>query len=294
MTTSPTRTPEIFARGLEDPPLVNVSAAPSRLAGSVGSGWDGALLVEVTTAPGGEVRQQHEFLAVERRVTPLTERPVGGRGGWRTHGPGSWLNLPGERVEAEWRGATDCQYLFITPARVESVLGRSWERSDLGRWSDHAAELPFADSILAALAADHHASHPAGPLVGDALVVALLAHLDARAPASPSRRGAHARRVHRVRDFIEANLARQLKLAELAAVAGVSVRQLGDVFASETGWSPHRYLLHRRVERAKELMSTPELSLAEIGRTVGFKTPEQFSRVFRQYAGLAPRAYRTR
>lgn len=285
----------MFPRTLDNPPLINVSAMPSRLAGSMGSGWDGALVVEVTAAPGGEVRQEHEFLVIERRLTPLSLRPIGGRGGWRTHGPGAWMNMPGERIDAEWRSATEWQYLLITPARAEAILGRPWHQSGLVRWSDQRTDLPFAQNVLAALVADFHAGHPAGPLVGDSLLVALLAHLDGMkaAPAVP-RRGALARRIHLVRDYIEENLARPLKLAELAAVAGVSVRQLGDIFAMETGWPPHRYVLHRRVERAKQLMATPELSLSHVALAVGFKSPAQFSRVFHQYAGMAPRTYRCR
>lgn len=77
-------------------------------------------------------------------------------------------------------------------------------------------------------------------------------------------------------------------------MAGVSVRQLGDIFAVETGCPPHRYVLHRRVERAKQLMATPELSLGRVALAVGFKRPALFSRVFRRYAGMSPRAYRRR
>jgi AraC family transcriptional regulator len=291
------------ARGAPEPPRgpcvdprfrFTVSVPPVRFVASFDAGWDGALLTEGDAPPsGGEARHDHEVVMVARWLTPNDARPFASRRGWTTLPPGIRLCLPGDREYAEWRGHPRSQFLFIAPERVEAVLGTAWDRSGLARWREPRHALPFVDSVVAAMMADLEAGHPAGPLVGDSLLVSLLTHLHGAVPPK-ARRGALGRRIERVREYIEANLASPLSVNELAEVAGVGPRRFGALFAAETGASPHQYVLRRRVERAKELMHDPARSLAEIGRAVGFRDPGQFSRVFRQHAGETARAYRRR
>lgn len=281
---------------LADPAsLFRLSAPPATYVSSAGSGWDDALIVEMTSAPAGEVIQDHALVSLQRWLTPACIRRANGPRRWITHAPGFNVFFPGEAHGLEWRGSTRCQVLFVTAARVEAVLGTGWERSGLTRWRGPRFELPFVSHVLSALMRDCEAGFPAGPLAGDALVAALLGYLDRRdvAPA-PARPGALGRRLALVLEYIEANLASPLRLAELAKMAGVGVRRFSTIFAAETGWPPHRYLVRRRIERAKALMLDTRLTLAEIGVAVGFGDPAQFSRVFRQHTGESPRAYRRR
>jgi len=275
--------------------LFKVSAAPLRFVGSATSGWEGAFLAEGTAAPTGEALHDHQTLVIQHWLTPNPARPIGGPGGWTTFEPGVRLRFPGETEHGEWRSSPRSRFLFVTPERVEAVLGTCWEESGLTCWRDPRYRLPFVEHVFGAMMRDVEAGYPAGPLTGEALTVALLHHLNGRDLAARSPRpGALGRRLNLVREHIEANLARPLRLAELAALAGVGVRRLGAIFAAETGWSPHQYVLRRRVERAKELMRDPDLTLAQIAYAVGFADPSQFSRVFRQHTGEAPRTYRRR
>lgn len=281
---------------LERPPsLFKVSAPPPRWVASVGSGWDGALLADLTTAHAGAFHQDHQLVVVQRWATPLCVRSAETHWSWTTCPPAVSLRLPGDAQHGRWRGATECQLLFLTPTRVEAVLGIPWDRSGLARWREPSLELPFVGEVLSALARDMEDGYPAGPLTGDALVVALLAHLDRRgagaAPRGPRTLG---RRLDQVLEYIEANLARPLRLSDLAEVACVRVRRLSALFSAEAGCPPHRYILHRRVERAKALMRDPQLPLAHVARAVGFSGPSQLSRVFRQLTGETPRAHRGR
>lgn len=273
-----------------------VSVPPVRFLASARSGWDGALFTHGEASPtGGEARHEHQVLMVQRWLTPIEARQIGTPGGWSTLPPGVRICLPGEREFAEWRGRPRSQFLFLAPERVEAVLGKRWEDTGLAQLRDPRHPLPFVEHVLAAMMEDVESGHPSGPLVGESLLVALLSHLDARGSAlSPPKRGALGRRLDAVRDHIEANLGRPLHLAELAAVAGVGVRRFGTIFSAETGWSPHQYVLSRRIERAKELMGNPELTLAQISSAVGFSDQAQFSRVFRRFSGEAPRTYRRR
>jgi AraC family transcriptional regulator len=274
----------------------NVSVPPVRFVASFDSGWDGAFLADGSAAPTGEARHDHQTVVIQHWLTPNPWRPVGGAGGWTTLEPGVRVRFPGDAEHGEWSGSPRSRFLFVTPERVRAVLGTPWDASGLTRWRAPRHRLPFVEHVLGAMMRDLEAGYPAGPLTGDALVVALLHHLnggDVERAHEPSR-GALGRRLDAVIAHVEANLARPLPLAELASLAGVGVRRFGSIFAAETGWSPHRYVLYRRIERAKDLMRDPGLPLAQIASAVGFTDPTQFSRVFRQFTGEAPRTYRRR
>ncbi len=93
-------------------------------------------------------------------------------------------------------------------------------------------------------------------------------------------------------EFIEQNLERKLPLEALAAVAHMSPFHFARLFKRATGRAPHRYLLHRRVERAKRLLADGSMPLVHVATSVGFQTQGHFTEVFRRYAGLTPRHYR--
>lgn len=268
---------------------------PLRVVTSAAAGWDGALLVDADTGPVrlGEVRHDHTALAIQHWLTPNRARRIGGAGRWTTHAPGVRLALPGDREHGEWTGHNRAPFLFVAPERIEAVLGRPWDRSGLTRWRAVRHQLPFVEHVVSALTHDVHAGSPAGPITGDALVVALLLHLDGRgAAARPARPGALGGRLEVVRDYIEDHLARPLRLEELAAVAGVEVRRFGPLFAAATGCSLQRHVVLRRIERAKRLARDPELTLAQVARAVGFAGEDQLARAFSQYAGEQPGAHR--
>lgn len=273
--------------------LFRFSAPPAACVSSAGSSWAGAFLADVTTAPAGEYHHAYRGITVHHWRTPVRIRPTGGAGGWITQAPGFRVCVPGDEDHGEWRGSCQAHVLVVTPERVEAVLGVPWDRSGLTRWRGPRFERPFVGHVLSAMMRECEGGYPAGPLAGDALLVALLSYLDGRGAAPPAPRpGALGRRLAAVREYIEANLTRPLRLSELAGVAGVGVRRFGSIFTAETGWSPHRYVLHRRIERAKSLMRDPGLSLAQVASVLGFSDQAQFSRVFRRYAGMAPREYR--
>ncbi|HEY8454417.1 MAG TPA: AraC family transcriptional regulator [Actinopolymorphaceae bacterium] len=85
---------------------------------------------------------------------------------------------------------------------------------------------------------------------------------------------------------------RPLTLAELASVAGLSPTHLSHIFRGAVGLSPFQYLQRYRMRRARHLLQTTDLGIAEIGRRVGFTDPAYFSRVFRRLEGMTPTQYR--
>ena len=65
-------------------------------------------------------------------------------------------------------------------------------------------------------------------------------------------------------------------------------------FKRATGYRPMDYVLTLRVEEAKELLERSELSIDEIGHSVGYEDPASFRRLFKRKAGMAPSVYRRR
>ncbi len=117
--------------------------------------------------------------------------------------------------------------------------------------------------------------------------------------ASPTRtrplahRGLAPNQLRRAVDYIEANLADDITLPELATVTGLSPVYFARQFRQATGLAPHQYLLRTRAERAKRLLAAGTMPLASIALECGFCHQEHLTRVFRKRFGVTPGAYRT-
>jgi len=103
----------------------------------------------------------------------------------------------------------------------------------------------------------------------------------------------HPCRLRRVTEYIQQNLDKDLTLAELAAVVHMSPYHFARLFKGSTGVPPHRFVIRQRIARASVFLATQELSIAQISRMVGFRTPSHFTTVFRRVLGITPGAYRT-
>ncbi|WP_084961973.1 GlxA family transcriptional regulator [Thermoactinospora rubra] len=89
-----------------------------------------------------------------------------------------------------------------------------------------------------------------------------------------------------------AHLDEPLTLADLARHAATSVRTLTRRFQAETGLSPLQWLLHQRVNRARELLETTSLAMDEVARRSGLGGADSLRKHLRSRVGLTPTAYR--
>jgi AraC-like DNA-binding protein len=95
----------------------------------------------------------------------------------------------------------------------------------------------------------------------------------------------------RARDFIEAQLDMALSLGDLEAATGQCRWQLSRDFRAMFGTSPYRYLILRRLDRARKMMLAGQ-SLAEAALGGGFADQSHFSRTFKRTFGLTPNLWR--
>jgi transcriptional regulator GlxA family with amidase domain len=88
------------------------------------------------------------------------------------------------------------------------------------------------------------------------------------------------------------HLDQQVTLPELAAHARTSVRTFTRRFHHEVGMTPGQWLTRQRVERARHLLETSDLTIDQIADQSGFGAPSSFRHHFRAIIGVSPAAYR--
>lgn len=98
--------------------------------------------------------------------------------------------------------------------------------------------------------------------------------------------------VKRATSFLMAHIDSDVGLADVAAHVGLSPFHFNRAFKRTIGVSPHRYLLLRRLDRAKALLATTALSVTAVAARVGYSDPNQLGRLFRNELGITPTEYR--
>lgn len=98
----------------------------------------------------------------------------------------------------------------------------------------------------------------------------------------------------RARAFIDEHYDMALDLEQIAREANFSRYHFLRLFRTTFEQTPHQYLVQRRIERAKSLLASGEMSITEVCFAVGFQSLGSFSTLFHRCAGYSPKEYRTR
>jgi AraC family transcriptional regulator len=98
--------------------------------------------------------------------------------------------------------------------------------------------------------------------------------------------------MRRLVDFIDENLDRDLSLQSMAAEAEISPLYLPHAFKVAVGHSPHQYVLQRRIQKARSLLTSTDSPIADIALAVGFSSQSHLSNWFRRLVGVSPASYR--
>jgi AraC-like DNA-binding protein len=125
-----------------------------------------------------------------------------------------------------------------------------------------------------------------------------LAHLlvtaGAAGEAGGARRALDKPRLNRIFDFVEARLQDQILLSDLADIAAITPFHFSRLFKAATGLAPYQYVLMRRLERAKNMLLSTDLSVREIGWELGIENVSHFRRKFVEQFGIRPSQLRSR
>ena len=217
-----------------------------------------------------------------------------GKYGKENHGPGSMILLtPGTRDRLRWDRPSQRMVLSVDESyllRAAQELGRKGPLGFENRWIFEDRQLHL---LLSEMRREMEAGWETGALYGDhlgmSLSIALLQKYGRGVAISPQVKGGISRvRLQRVLDYIAANGHMDIKLDDLADVAGMSRFHFARLFRLVMGVTPHRYLMDQRLQQAKALLRLDTRSVSEVAVETGFANAGHLARVFRRYVGVRP------
>ena len=263
--------------------------------------WNGLRLEHCQLQPGELPAHTHHEHVVLLSLTDgckgelITSSGIGVRG---TQTRGNVCVLPsGLKHQAALEGHSEHLALYVEPR----LITRAASEADLPVSVEIVERYTRRDNVIGsvgmALLGELESEGLSGRLYAESLANVLAVHLLRHYSISTSQSltftgGLSAKRLREVIEFISDNYTRDLKLAELAQVAGMSSFHFAREFKRTTGTTPHQYLIKFRVERAKALLARRDLPLIEVGLQTGFSHQSHFTRLFRRVTGLTPNAYR--
>ena len=158
---------------------------------------------------------------------------------------------------------------------------------------------PAAQQLMTLLVADANEGYTTEKLYTEYLAQALVVRtlfLGRQAKPQTNNRRTSALPGHVLRRIIERmqSFDSDLSLQALANESGYSRVHFVRMFKAATGSSPHNYLLNLKLERARELLKNPSMSLIDIALDCGFSSHSHLSRLFHKFVGVTPSAYRRR
>lgn len=175
---------------------------------------------------------------------------------------------------------------------VDSILQSECDRV---RWSDPV--LVLYDERIRELARliwqECHTEGDRPQLYGESLTTALLSCLFQSNDAQKrvSQLGLTRIQLKRTIEYMQASLLRDVRLQELASVAGLSASHFGRAFKRSTGLTPHRWILEHRIQLAQRLMREAGKPIVIAAEMAGFTNQSHFTKVFRVSTGTTPRAW---
>ena len=98
--------------------------------------------------------------------------------------------------------------------------------------------------------------------------------------------------IERIKETVDMNLEYDMSLAEIAKSIGISIYYMSHIFKKHTGMTVVEYRTLKRIDKAKELLSTTGLSVTEIAFRCGFSSQGYFSERFSKVCGVPPTKFR--
>lgn len=99
-------------------------------------------------------------------------------------------------------------------------------------------------------------------------------------------------KIRRLIDFVEENLDRDLTLEAMATEVSLNSLYLPRAFKKGVGQTPHQYVMRRRIERAKELLTNTDMAIVHVARATGFSSQSHLASWFQRLIGISPGKFR--
>ena len=211
----------------------------------------------------------------------------------------SLLIAPNKSHSLEWRETANLTVLYLHPNLFAGAIGDTGAKSCLSSLKE---EFSLVDDLLIQQIGSIFRYLCEFDLASDKLYVENLSNflavhllkkylnysfitLDNKKELSPAK-------LNSIFDYVENNLDLKLTLSDLAAIAGVGKFYFCRLFKNSTNTTPYKYILQRRIERAKTLLEGSTLPVADISLECGFSSQSHLSKHFRSLVGISPTKYR--
>ena len=189
-------------------------------------------------------------------------------------------------------------HLYLSPTLIQEIATEADISPDTVEFVETLGIFdPQIETIALSLLSELRSEGLGGRLYVESLATILGIHLlrhhsSVKQPPLPRAVGLDRATLRRVSTYIEEHLAEDLSLSELAAVAILSPYHFARLFKESTGLTPHQYVIGRRIERAKLLLSSTNWSLSAIAHAVGFAHESHLALHFKRLTGLIPSSSR--
>jgi AraC-like DNA-binding protein len=211
--------------------------------------------------------------------------------------PGTVLFIPAGCSWSGWEvGDTTAAYLSISvdKAFVAKLFDRTLSRDQPSLSPDLGCEDSVIMNAARGIGAEVLVRYPLSTVLVESYAATIIAQLMRKQRyVPPVRRGGLApANLSRVLQRIEDDLATDLSLGQLAALAGLSIPHFCRAFRKTLGSPPYAFIIHRRLERAKEYLRHSSMTVTDVALASGFSSSSHFSNVFRREVGTTPVEYR--
>lgn len=198
-----------------------------------------------------------------------------------------------------WDGAENCLQIhlptsFLTQV-AEETFGKDGDRLTLvPTFQSRNQQL---DAIATLLVAEMQQNQSNGALYLDSIATVLAVQLLRNYGTTTTRLhqyegGLPIHQLNLVLDYIDASLAGDITLADLAGLLNMSPFHFGRMFKQSMGLSPHQYVIQQRLEYAKRLLKQSDRAIIDIALECGFNSHSHLSKQFRKVVGVTPSAFR--
>ncbi len=196
-------------------------------------------------------------------------------------------------------GQVEVVCVAFDPTFFAVACGEILGGADLQLREEYGIEDAFISGACKALNRESELGGITGRLYSESLATSLAVHLvvryagnkQAASSAVSSGGGLSPKIARQTLELIEARLAEDLSLNEMAGAVRISPFHFARQFKKSLGLSPHQFVLKQRVERAKKYLMRGKLPMAEVALEVGFCDQSHFAMHFKRLAGMTPREF---